>query len=258
MVDSKPMPPRLLLAEDDLSVQRVASRMIERLGWTVEVTESGVDAVKAALASPFDAILLDLGLQDIDGAEVARRVRLGEDGRHTPLIAITGDSSPEARARCLEAGMDDYIAKPMSLSALRTALSPWGSTHDRKKVPSGELRGVSRMESLSSRVLMEAANGDLRVARELAKAFLRDAQRCVLQLRDAAIAQNDVERARLAHKLKGASSMIGATRLTLLADDLETRALEGAPALVGKLGEELVRVEEAMMSFTEPRPPTRL
>jgi CheY-like chemotaxis protein len=106
---------RILLAEDNRINQVVAARMLERCGCEVTVVANGQQAVEAAARESFDAILMDVQMPGMDGFEATRliRERESEQRRHTPVIAMTAHAMAGYRERCLAAGMDDYLAKPV-------------------------------------------------------------------------------------------------------------------------------------------------
>jgi CheY-like chemotaxis protein len=119
-------PTRILLAEDNPVNQLVAKRMLALLGCEVELAESG-DAVLELLGrGDFDLILMDCMMPQMDGYEATAEVRRREaGGRHIPIIAMTANAMEGDRERCLAAGMDDYVSKPVSRSALAAALGRW-------------------------------------------------------------------------------------------------------------------------------------
>src|SRR6185295_10162002 len=94
--------------------KRVATRMLERLGYRVEVAENGVEALAILSDKSFDLVLMDCQMPEMDGFETARAIRLREGAeKHTPIVAMTANAMQGDRERCLAAGMDDYIAKPV-------------------------------------------------------------------------------------------------------------------------------------------------
>ncbi len=119
---------RLLLVEDNPVNQRVAMRALERLGYAVEVADDGVAALEALLRQRFDAVLMDCQMPGMDGYEATAAVRARESGdEHLPIIALTANALPGDRQRCLDAGMDDFIAKPVRVRDLQRVLNRWVS-----------------------------------------------------------------------------------------------------------------------------------
>ncbi|MEK6261879.1 MAG: response regulator [Planctomycetota bacterium] len=116
---------RVLLAEDNLVNQRIAMRFVERLGHEIHVVDNGQQALDALEATPFDVVLMDIQMPVLDGlkATVALRQREQLTGRHTPVIAVTAHAMSGDRDRCLAAGMDDYLSKPIQVTLLATALA---------------------------------------------------------------------------------------------------------------------------------------
>jgi CheY-like chemotaxis protein len=118
---------RVLLAEDNLINQRVAVRMLEKLGCEVEVVMKGEDAVEAWAAGSFDLVLMDCQMSGMDGYTATTTIRTleAERGTHVPIVAFTAQVLKEDVERCRRAGMDDYLSKPVSMDALSAALDRW-------------------------------------------------------------------------------------------------------------------------------------
>jgi two-component system, sensor histidine kinase and response regulator len=114
---------RILLAEDNRVSQRVVQAMLEHLGFQTVICDNGTSAVQACLAGHYSAVLMDGFMPEMDGFEAAREIRRLERGRRTPIIALTGGSAYHDRQRCLEAGMDDYLTKPVRPDDLASALA---------------------------------------------------------------------------------------------------------------------------------------
>jgi CheY-like chemotaxis protein len=117
----------LVLVVEDSPVNRlVAVHVLERLGFRAHVVNDGREALQALSTQRYDAVLMDCQMPDIDGYEATAEIRLREgEGRHLPIIAMTANSMAEDRERCLDAGMDDYIAKPVRSQTLSEVLSRW-------------------------------------------------------------------------------------------------------------------------------------
>ena len=134
---STPEPPaapkhgRVLVVDDNAANQKVASRMIERLGYQVDVAGTGAEAVSMVGNGRYDAVLMDCQMPETDGYEAARRIRRDErGGTHVPIIAVTADDLAGERERCLAAGMDDYISKPLKLPIVAAVLERWLATRE--------------------------------------------------------------------------------------------------------------------------------
>jgi CheY-like chemotaxis protein len=116
----------VLVAEDNPVNQRVAARMLERLGLTADVAKDGQAAILSLSRQSYALILMDCQMPELDGFEATARIRASESPDHrTPIIAMTASAMRGDRERCLAAGMDDYISKPIRIEELRTVLERW-------------------------------------------------------------------------------------------------------------------------------------
>ncbi len=141
----------VLVAEDNIVNQKVAKRMLERWGCRVDIVGDGRQALEAVARVAYDLVLMDVQMPEMDGfgATAAIRRREAQAGRHTPIIAMTAHVMDGDRDRCIEAGMDDFVAKPMTAQALLHAVSRWGTrgvAQPRRSVAESDaaLRGQSR------------------------------------------------------------------------------------------------------------------
>jgi CheY-like chemotaxis protein len=117
---------RILVADDNTTNQKVALRMLQRLGYRGDVAATGAEAVTMLGNGHYDAVLMDCQMPEMDGYEASRQIRHNErGGRHVPIIAMTADALPGERERCMEAGMDDYISKPVKLHVVAAVLERW-------------------------------------------------------------------------------------------------------------------------------------
>ena len=127
---------RILVAEDNEVNQKVVSRMLERLGHRAEVAINGREAFERARAGTYDVILMDCQMPEMDGWEATARIRAAMAGRRRiPILALTANASDADRQRCLDAGMDAHLAKPLKLERLADALATWGPASPAEKRP---------------------------------------------------------------------------------------------------------------------------
>jgi len=128
---------KLLLAEDNATNQLVAQLMLEQLGHTIEIAENGHAVLEWLTAEPFDAVLMDCQMPELDGYEATRMIRAGRvrgASPSIPIIALTAYAMPADRTRVMEAGMDDYVTKPLSIETLHAALSRCGLVDSSRKI----------------------------------------------------------------------------------------------------------------------------
>lgn len=259
----------VLLAEDDPVSRAVAAAMLSHLGFEVDAVDDGAEAVRAATQNHFHAILLDCQLPVLDGYQATREIRRLQAGsRRTPIIAVTATPLRSGQERSLEAGMDDYLAKPYSLKGLAAVLARWAPDRSLRTsaldlprpLPTTRAatteRGGTTRPTLDPAVvdrlqrLGDAAGEDLRS--QLAELFLADAGLRIAAVRQALDHDDAHAAARSAHLLSGASANLGATELADLCDEFATDRVEGAePAgqlLLAAVEAELDRVRTALRS----------
>jgi CheY-like chemotaxis protein len=117
-------PLRILLAEDNLVNQKLALRLLQQMGYSADVAVNGVQAIDAVARQPYDVVLMDVQMPEMDGLEASRRiVQHGPNGRRPRIVAMTANATQGDRELCLAAGMDDYLAKPIRVDQLIAALT---------------------------------------------------------------------------------------------------------------------------------------
>jgi signal transduction histidine kinase/DNA-binding response OmpR family regulator len=213
--------PRVLLAEDNVVNQKLAVRLLMKQGYTVVVVNNGREALATLDREPFDVVLMDVQMPEMSGFETTAMIRQREreTGRHVPIIAMTAHTMQGDRERCLEAGMDGYVSKPIRAQELyetieqllESAPAPAPQAH----TPS-QVRTVFDREAALGRV-----DGDVDLLREIVVLFLADWPRALTALREALAAEDATTLTQTAHAMKGAMGSLGALAARDAAQRLE-------------------------------------
>jgi len=251
---------RVLVAEDNEVNQKVAVRLVERLGYGVDVADNGQQAVDACRRAAYDAVLMDGQMPGLDGFEATRRIReLEGDGRHTPIIAMTASAMKGDRERCLEAGMDDYVAKPVTPEALGAALRRWVGHRAPSPPEPAPASGSEKTGELDEAIVQSllSVDQDGTLIEEVVATFLRLAPARLTELRKAARGRPQaLERA--AHSFLGSCANVGCRRMAEMCARLEELGREGstdgAPDLVSALEEQLALVRPLLEALPERHP----
>jgi CheY-like chemotaxis protein/HPt (histidine-containing phosphotransfer) domain-containing protein len=267
---------RVLVVEDNIVNQKVAAKMLEREGYRVDVAANGHEAVEAVAQIPYVLVFMDCQMPEMDGYEATRAIREQEASRRpqgaldergatiaargdrprVPIIAMTANAMGGDRERCLEAGMDDYIAKPVRREDLQAVLARWrsdraGSSAERPASPSKE-RGDGAA-SVDPAVLTDLRQlddtGELLTT--LITLFLDETPQQLAVMQAAFCRTDATALAEAAHTLKGSSGNLGATHMQQLCGELQTfgRAndLTTAGDRLARLGEEFALVQTALV-----------
>ena len=237
-------PLRILLAEDSAANQKLALRVLARMGYGADVVETGLEAIAALQAATYDLVLMDVRMPECDGLEATRRIRKRWPRAGGPrIVAMTADAMAGDREACLSAGMDDYISKPIRVEALAAALeaTPSSSTVEAQA-------GTLHQAALAK--LLEMVGNEPEFVDELVDQYMIEAPRHVAAL-EAAL--GDADAAKLvgpAHALKGLSLTLGGLRVAEVSRSIEDRGragrLDGVDALIADLGTACVELVEAL------------
>ena len=261
---AKELPPRVLLVEDNKVNQTVAVAILARLGYRADVAGDGKQAVEQVMQGRHGLVLMDCQLPVLDGYQATAEIRHREgSARRTPIIAMTG-AVLEDRQRCLTAGMDDHIAKPVLLDEVRVVLSRWLGGGDATRpvmgtaVATTSTMGVLDRGRLNEFGRLDATENGAVLISELIKCFLASIPVDLAELR-AALHQGDaIGVTRIAHRLKGAAGTVGSSGMVTLCEQLEVLARSGAiqPAgdLLPPLEQEFHRVIRALDAILPRRP----
>jgi PAS domain S-box-containing protein len=269
-------PLRILLAEDNPTNQVLTLAMLDRLGYRADVAGNGVEVLKTLQRQFYDVILMDVQMPEMDGLEATREVRRSFNPVCQPrIIALTADAMKEDRERCLAAGMDDYVSKPIQVNELisalnRTPLSIFngpmlsqstGSVEPKEHPPSkGQSANISESATdevqPSAQVLDASALERLRdtlgkqadiLLPTLVKSFIDDGTRLLNEASRALQQKNAQDLRRAAHTLKSNGATFGAMMLSTVAKQLEQLGregqFEGAAELIERAGREFVKAK---------------
>ena len=252
---------RILVAEDNIVNQRVALRQLQLLGYTADAVANGQEVLEALERIRYDAVLMDCQMPELDGFEATKEIRRREgDSMHTVIIAMTANALEGDRERCLAAGMDDYISKPVKPESLVAAL-------ERSTKRDG---GIARSNAeQASKVIDQSVLDELRALEvstnpnflaPLIDLFIKDTPGRLEALRAAIADRNAEVLAREAHALKGGCAHLGATRMAGLCEILEDQGRTGstsrAAAVLSTLTEEFELVSQALEAQKKPRSDT--
>ncbi len=285
---------RILVAEDNLINQKLAVRMVERLGYQADVVENGSQAIEALRRTSYAAILMDCQMPGMDGYEATRRIREWEESHrslvsgqslqelptspdslpmtndespmtrhHIPIIAVTANAMQGDRERCLAAGMDDYLAKPVKSQELETVLRRWLPTSDSAMdvvAPASPMEplaasggGGAGEDIFNPAKLLRNVGGDERLVRQLVELFQERGSLMMEKITDA-VEQDDAKRLeQAAHLLKGTAGNLCAREVVLAASRLEAYgrlgSLSEAPVVLERLKTAMTRLMSSLETY---------
>ncbi len=251
---------RILVAEDNVVNQQVAVHMLEASGYQVEAVANGREAVEAAASHSYAAILMDCQMPEMDGFTATAEIRRVEGAtRHTPIIALTANALKGERERCLAAGMDDYMAKPILPETLNSVLNHWlrssspATETSTANGPEEDTTGAPDQQDSPVDLRQIEELGDQDFITKLLQAFYAEANITLRRIREAEPQEAGIVLDRATHTLKGSSGTVGAHRLLAVCLQLETAAHEHDLAAIPGLLDELEVEIEGIGIFMEKR-----
>jgi CheY-like chemotaxis protein len=227
---------RILLAEDNPTNQLVALTVLRKLGYRADAVANGVEVLNALQDVPYDIVLMDCQMPEMDGYEASRRIR-SRDRRvpnpRIPIIAMTANALKGDREKCLAAGMDDYIAKPVQTDELSKTIEPW----IKKILPGGQFPGTGCNKAIipghshqeiqkifDERILLDILMDDRKMIRGILENFLEDMPGQIQELQIAVENGRFPEIQATAHSIKGVAANIGSNRFMRVAKEIEKAA----------------------------------
>ncbi len=242
---------RILLAEDNEINQMVMTGIMNRLGYKMDIANNGREALKILETAPYDLVLMDCQMPEMDGYEATRMIRnpKSQVPRHDiPIIAMTANAMQGDREKCLESGMTDYISKPIDPDDLLEIIEKWITNQD-----SAQQEQLDRIDTLTTEIinmaeLLERTLGDETLAGGMLNKFLENIPNEIVALKDALNEKDTSLVQQKAHTIKGSAGMVSATGLEKIAIEAEKAAkennLEKTSSLINKIESEFETIKK--------------
>jgi CheY-like chemotaxis protein/HPt (histidine-containing phosphotransfer) domain-containing protein len=254
---------RILIAEDNAFNQKVVLRQVREMGFGADAVANGIEALKALTIIPYDLVLMDCQMPEMDGYACAAEIRrLEVDGGHMPIIAMTAHVMKTDRDKCLAAGMDDFLSKPVRVAHLGSVLTRWLTASVMTAVgeasvpPTNSPDTLSPSPSVDWEIFRELAGSDATRLPELSERYLRQTTEQFAKLRDAIATGAAPDVKHIAHSAAGSSAICGMNPMVALLRELErmgqTGQLADAPRVFARVKDEFARIE----MFFRARPET--
>jgi len=213
---------KILIAEDNLTNQQVAEGILENLGYEADIAENGLKAYDMFINNNYDLVLMDIQMPEMDGIEATGKIRLFEKKEKrvfVPVIALTAHAMMSDKEECINAGMDDYITKPLSFDALEGILKKWlkkeGLDHFFSETETNDVKIWDKEKFLN--MLMN----DQSLAERVLKSFLNSMPGMIKELKTLINSNSTKEAGYMGHKIKGAALNIAAPELSTIAMEIE-------------------------------------
>ena len=253
------LPLRILVAEDNAVNQKVAVQFLDRMGYRADVAATGVEVLEALQRQPYDVVLMDVQMPEMDGLETSRRLdaELPKD-RRPYIIAVTASAMQGDRERCLEAGMHDYLTKPMNTQALRHALEGAAASRPAAATKAADKEPPDKEPPIDFSVLeqyRDTVAGGNEVLVELVELFEQSLTESIRKLEAAVQAGDHKLTGEIAHAIKGSSSNLGVNSLVRLGRQLESDCKSSRtaklPARLTELKDEAERARQQLREYLQ-------
>ena len=238
-------PLKVLLAEDNVVNQKLAVSLLEHLGHTVEVVADGLLAVEQAAHDGYDLVLMDMQMPHMSGLDATRAIRLREQGgvRHLPIVAMTANAMAGDRERCMQAGMDGYISKPILVDRMVAEI---------ERVMALQTQASENLPDLDLPEALSRCGGDRALFQELFRVFLADCPQRLAELGTAIQRGDKRQLVAAAHHISGSTGSLSAKALHHLSRQLveagEAGQFDRAATLFNSLGQRLGQLEQAFQA----------
>ncbi|MGN6643635.1 MAG: response regulator, partial [Verrucomicrobiota bacterium] len=273
---SQRMPLRLLLCDDNVINQKVAARLLQQMGYKADITGNGLEALAALDQQQYDLIFMDIQMPEMDGMEATKAIRERQRDRERyphykssiVIVAMTANAMTGDREKCLAAGMDDYLSKPVRPEDVRRVIERWGATATMPDAPApiaaatATATGLAEAETKADEPpvvemerLLDFTNGNADDLRELVTLYISQTGEQIEQLAAAVAAGSASEVRRLAHSCAGASATCGISRIVPLLRELEKQGNEGhligAAERAQKIQDEFKRIRVFLENYLQ-------
>jgi CheY-like chemotaxis protein len=236
----------ILLTEDNAVNQKLAARMLQKRGHTLVLANNGKEALAALAKDTFDLVLMDIQMPEMDGIQATEAIRREEEGtpNHIPIVAMTAHAMKGDREKCLTAGMDNYVSKPIKAQELFDVIegSLTGFAEKKEKLSNEQIE----TEIFNKEDALAFVDGDMELLREIAELFAEDSKNQLQQIRQAIASSDAKTLERVAHTLKGAVGNFAKLEMMGREGDLS-----GAKEVLAILEKEIGRLKPALIAFCE-------
>lgn len=254
---------RILVAEDNFVNQQVALEILQGLGCVVTIASDGQEAIRCVKEADYDAILMDCQMPGMNGFEATGAIRRHQSAENaTPIIAMTAHAMKGDREKCINAGMDDYVSKPIDPETVYKVLRRWLPERELETLP--DLHAAAdegELPVLDMKQAMWITGGKMGMFKRIAEVFLTHMPE-KMEMMTIAVENSDIEEiARVAHSIQGAAASLGGRRVRRAALDMEGLARDGVRENMTEtfevLKREFTRLERALVQAQRDRPPPK-
>ena len=232
---------RILIAEDNVTSQKVAAGILQKLGYRADMVANGLEAVRQLERIAYDLVLMDIQMPEMDGFAATRAIRALKNGKHIPIIAMTAGAMQQDRDDCIAAGMDDYIAKPVTPQTIAGKLAQWlkGARQHASAETVQVMAGETACLVFDRPALIKRLMGDTDLADSIVAGFVEHLSQYIAVIRAAHAQADTAALRRSGHTLKGSAANVGANALSAIALQIEKAGETGNFAAIPDLIESL-------------------